>query len=123
MPHESKEPPQGALDHLLKVCLKEAVTSRETRDSLRALSVYLSSELDLLDGGKGAPHGVLTPAARGKVARPVLPEDKALTDGLETVLKRTTWKAAACRVSVERHGLSRLAGGERETAEARGRRG
>lgn len=118
MPHESKEPPQGALDHLLKVCLKEAVTSRETRDSLRALSVYLSSELDLLEGGKGAPHGVLTPAARGKVARSVLPEDKALTDGLETVLKRTTWKAAACRVSVERHGLSRLAGGERETAEA-----
>ncbi len=82
------------------------------------LNLHLSTALDALDGAKGAPHGVLTPAARGKAVKPASAEDGALTDGLATVLKRTTWKAAACRVSVERQGLSRLVGGEQATAAA-----
>jgi len=106
------------LDHLLKVCLKDAATSRKTREALRSLCVYLSTELDALEGEQAAPHGVLTPAARGKVAAPVSAEGGALTDGLAMVLKRTRWKAAACRVSVERQALGHLEGGERVAAAA-----
>lgn len=104
--------------HLLKVCLRDASTSRETREALGVLQGWLAAELEALDGGKAASHGVLTPAARGRASAAAPPDGASLTSGLDTVLKRTRWKAAACRLSVERQGLRKLEGGERSAAEA-----
>lgn len=118
LPHQSNERSAGALIHLLKVCLRDAASSRETREALGVLQEWLANELEALESGQAAPHGVLTPAARGRASAVVPSDGETLTGGLDTVLKRTRWKAAACRVSVERQGLQHLEGGERSAAEA-----
>ena len=118
MPHQSNERSAGALIHLLKVCLRDAASSRETREALGVLQGWLGAELEAMDVGKAATHGVLTPAARGRASAAGPSDGEPLTGGLDMVLKRTRWKAAACRVSVERQGLRQLEGGERSAAEA-----
>lgn len=118
MPHQPNERSAGALIHLLKVCLRDAASSRETREALGVLHGWLGAELEAMGGGKAATHGVLTPAARGRASAAAASGGASLTDGLDTVLRRTKWKAAACRVSVGRQGLRHLQGGERSAAEA-----
>lgn len=118
MPHAPTERSAGALIHLLKVCLRDAAASRETREALGVLQDWLGIELEAVDSGKAGSHGVLTPAARGRVSAAEPSDGASLTSGLDMVLNRTKWKAAACRVSVGRQGLRHLEGGERSAAEA-----
>ena len=118
LPSQPSEGLTKALSHLLKVCLEDAAKSHQTRDSLRALTSWLTEELEALEGSKAASHGVLTPAARGRASEPTIGSEGPLTDALNVVLKRTRWKAAACRVSAGRQALRHLTGGERSAAEA-----
>jgi hypothetical protein len=120
LPNRESDLPSGALRHLLEVCLKEAASHRETRSALESLSRWLTAELARLPGGGERDRGLLTPAARGRddAPSPGPTVEGALTRPLQLVLRRTRWKAAACKVSVDRQGLRHLEGGERSAAEA-----
>ena len=119
LPSHDPQLPQSALRHLLEVCLKEAARSGETRGALESLNRWLTAELGRLPRAPGRDHGVLTPPARGREgAEPSAVAEGSLTEALQMVLKRTRWKAAACKVSVDRQGLRHLEGGERTAAEA-----
>ncbi|MEM6567572.1 MAG: hypothetical protein AAF957_04140 [Planctomycetota bacterium] len=121
---------QDAARVLLDACLRAATERDDVRRSLVTLNSWLARELDRTgrDGRetRGRSHGVLTPAARGRdergAARPVASEErdgkKRISEPLAVVVTRARWKAAACRLALERRAVGLLEGGEAEAASA-----
>ena len=122
-------PVQDAARVLLEACLRAASEREDVRRSLVTISAWLSRELDRLarsDQGRGPGHGVLTPAARGRddrqAARPQGDDSsepqKRITEALAVVVTRARWKAAACRLALDRRATLTMSGGEKEASEA-----
>ncbi|MEC8510515.1 MAG: hypothetical protein VX015_00090 [Planctomycetota bacterium] len=113
MDHEPPRPVTDALRLLLETCLKAAAEQEDVRRSLTTLNSWVARELDAMGGEGGSPrarsgrHGVLTPAGRGRVdgdPRDAKSDEygKRITSRLATVVTRARWKAAACRLSLDK---------------------
>ena len=122
-------PVQDAARVLLEACLRAASERDDVRRSLVTLNAWLARELDRLGRGEraaGSGHGVLTPAARGRDDRPAAqvqgqePHDpqKRITEILSVVVTRARWKAAACRLALDRRATLAMSDGEKELSEA-----
>ena len=122
---------QDAARVLLDACLRAASEHEDVRRSLVTLNAWLARELDRLGRGEraegsGQGHGVLTPAARGRDDRPAAraqgqePHDpqKRITEVLAVVVTRARWKAAACRLTLDRRATLAMSDGEKEASEA-----
>ena len=92
MPHQSNERSAGALIHLLKVCLRDAASSRETREALGVLQEWLAHEMEAMGSGEATSHGVLTPAARGRASATAPSDGEPLTGRL---VVPGPWQSAA----------------------------
>ncbi|MEM6673593.1 MAG: hypothetical protein AAF726_12175 [Planctomycetota bacterium] len=101
--------------------MRAASEREDVRRSLHTLATWLTRELE--GAGKaqrGRGHGVLTPASRGRTEREAesaAPQEH-LAESLSTVVTRARWKAAGCRLALDRRAQSKESGGERESAEA-----
>lgn len=117
MDHDPPRPVTDALRLLLETCLRVAEERDDVRRSLVTLNAWLTRELDAVARGgrraRSASHGVLTPAGRGRIdgaTGPGTREDGAptrITERLVTVVTRARWKAAACRLSLDRRAHAR----------------
>ena len=113
MDHDPPRPVTDALRLLLETCLRAAEEREDVRRSLVTLNGWVARELDAMgrEGGRSRArsgnHGVLTPAGRGRVdgdSRDATSEghSKRITSRLATVVTRARWKAAACRLSLDK---------------------
>lgn len=113
MDHDPPRPVTDALRLLLETCLKAAEEHEDVRRSLVTLNGWVARELDAMgrEGGRSRArsgnHGVLTPAGRGRVdgdSRDATSEGhgKRITSRLAAVVTRARWKAAACRLSLDK---------------------
>ena len=103
---------QDALRVLLESCLRAAHERPDVRRSLTSLNAWLGRELERIPEaprpspdarGKDRSHGVLTPAARGRSDEPGDQDKGRITSDLSTVVTRARWKAAACRLSLDKY--------------------
>lgn len=124
MDHDPPRPVTDALRLLLETCLRAAEEQEDVRRSLVTLNAWVARELDAMgrEGGRSRArsgnHGVLTPAGRGRVdgegdSREAAPDGRAkrITSRLATVVTRARWKAAACRLSLDKRARA-MDGGE-----------
>ncbi|MEE2940846.1 MAG: hypothetical protein VX460_10710 [Planctomycetota bacterium] len=113
MDHDPPRPVTDALRLLLETCLRAAEEDEDVRRSLVALSGWIAREVDAItreggrSRGRSGNHGVLTPAGRGRVdggSRDATSDEpgKRITSRLATVVTRARWKAAACRLSLDK---------------------
>ena len=123
MDHDPPRPVTDALRLLLETCLKAAEEQEDVRRSLVTLNAWVARELDAMgrEGGRSRArsgnHGVLTPAGRGRVdgegdSREAASDGhaKRITSRLATVITRARWKAAACRLSLDKRARAMDAG-------------
>lgn len=103
---------------LLSTCVRAAAEDAGTRRALTTLSSWLGREVDRLGSARPAkPHGVITPAARGRdVDGEPATDGKRVTESLSLVVRRARWKATACRLTLDRRNVDELSSGEREAA-------
>ena len=103
---------QDALRVLLESCLRAAHERPDVRRSLGSLNAWLGRELERIpEPSKANPdarsrdrsHGVLTPAARGRGDESGEEDKGRITSDLSTVVTRARWKAAACRLSLDKY--------------------
>ncbi len=125
MENETPRPVTDAFRVLLETCLRAAADQDDVRRSLITVNAWLGRELDRLPKpSRERSHGVLTPAARGHSggAQPdptpgggdAAPA-KRVTSRLSVVVTRARWKAAACRLSLDKRSQA-LAEGTEELA-------
>lgn len=116
MDNETPRPVTDAFRTLLETCLRAAADHDDVRRSLITINAWLGRELDRLPKPVREPiHGVLTPAARGHSggstpdAPPTdadAPPAQRVTSKLSVVVTRARWKAAACRLSLDKRAQS-----------------
>lgn len=115
---------QDAARVLLETCLRAAHERHDVRRSLSAINAWLTRELERMPPesagstsssprgraeatGGGQAHGVLTPAARSRADGDSADAEASdgtqrITTSLSVVVTRARWKAAACRLSLDK---------------------
>lgn len=123
MDNETPRPVTDAFRTLLATCLRAAADQDDVRRSLITINAWLGRELDRLPKPvRERSHGVLTPAVRGhsgahsgahsggsSADAPPASADagpaQRVTSKLSVVVTRARWKAAACRLSLDKRAL------------------